>query len=380
MSNKKRIALYYHAFLGGGAEAVGLWMLDALQHDYDVTLFTVAEVDLERLNQLYGTNLSPKRIQVRAIFPKFMSGLVNFLIANNDLLHLMALHGVLRSLKQEAGQYDLCMSAYNGVDFGRVGIQYMHWVKVVEGGLKKYPWCLKISDFSIDRMKQNIAIANSKFTAQKIEETYGISAEVIYPPVLLEVDDIPWSEKENAFVCSGRIVDPKQPHKAIQIVKAVRERGFDVKLYLTGGGGGVYATRYQRFVKQMVRRNSEWVTLYENLSYDEYVEVLRRCRYGIHIKLEPFGISIAEMLKAGAIPFVKNRGGQYEIIGEEHPELFFSDPKTDAIEKIVRVLSDESLQLRLRDSLDRRKNLFSKERFSSEIQQRVRQYFEDKHN
>ena len=29
-SKRKKIAVYYHAFMGGGAEAVGLWMLEAL--------------------------------------------------------------------------------------------------------------------------------------------------------------------------------------------------------------------------------------------------------------------------------------------------------------------------------------------------------------
>lgn len=36
----KRLAIYYPCFMGGGAEAVGLWILEALKNDYDLTLYT----------------------------------------------------------------------------------------------------------------------------------------------------------------------------------------------------------------------------------------------------------------------------------------------------------------------------------------------------
>ena len=42
-----KIAVYYPAFLGGGAETVALWMLEALKEKYELTLFTVSDVDFE---------------------------------------------------------------------------------------------------------------------------------------------------------------------------------------------------------------------------------------------------------------------------------------------------------------------------------------------
>ncbi len=188
-------------------------------------------------------------------------------------------------------------------------------------------------------MKNNISLANSEFVAQKFKNIYGVEPQVVYPPVIAELPDISWEEKENAFICSGRLTEPKQPHKVISILSKVRKKGFDIKLYFTGGGGGIYAWKYQRFFKKIIQENSEWVTLYENLPYKDYLQVLSRCRYGFHYKPEPFGISIAEMVKAGAVPFVRNKGGQVEIVGAENKDLLFKNPE-EAVEKVVALLSN----------------------------------------
>lgn len=370
MSQKKTIALWYPAFMGGGAESVALWMLEALKEDYDVTLFTITQVDLNRLNSMYGTQLSGESIKVKSLSPQFATPLVHSAIANNGDLRMLGFHWLIRYLKSQQSHYDLAMSAYNAIDLGCQGIQYVHWVNVVEGN----EFYQKISEFSRESLKQNISIANSHFVAQRAKQEYGIESTVVYPPVVLESLDMSWEQKENAFICSGRLTKAKQPHKVIQILKRVRQKGFDVKLHLTGGGGGAYALKYRRFLQKMVDENADWVTLHENLKYKDYINVLYRCRYGIHYKLEPFGISIAEMLKAGLIPFVRSKGGQVEIVGEENQALFF-DSLDEAEEKIINVLKEPQKQQQLLNVLDERKSLFSTEQFMSGVKAVVEGYF-----
>ncbi|MBE9116436.1 glycosyltransferase [Lusitaniella coriacea LEGE 07157] len=371
MSQKKTIALWYPAFMGGGAESVALWMLEALKEDYDVTLFTITQVDLNRLNSMYGTQLSEESVKVRSLSSQFARPLVHNAIANNKNFRMLGLHILIRYLKSQQQHYDLAISAYNATDLGDRGIQYVHWVNVVEGNA----FYQKISGFSRESLKRNISIANSHFVAQRAKREYGIESTIVYPPVVLESPNMSWEEKENAFICSGRLTKAKEPHRVIQILKRVRQKGFDVKLYLTGGGGGTYAWKYRRFLQKMVDENADWVTPYENLKYQDYINVLCRCRYGIHYKKEPFGISIAEMLKAGSIPFVRSKGGQVEIIGEENQALFF-DSVEEAEEKIISVLKDTQKQQQLLSVLDERKSLFSTERFMSGVQAVVGDYFE----
>lgn len=57
----------------------------------------------------------------------------------------------------------------------------------------------------------------------------------------------------------------------------------------------------------MVNENSEWIKLYENLFYKDYVNILVKCRYGIYYKLELFGILIVEMMKVGVIFIVRSK-------------------------------------------------------------------------
>ena len=359
---EKKIAVYYPAFLGGGAEAVGLWMLEALKHHYDLTLFTVADVNFERLNALYGTNLSHESVRVDAFVSRSLSPFINGLIANSKFFRMLFFHLLIRHLKSKNHQYDLLISAYNALDFGKKGLQYIHWIKVLE----RDRFFNRISDFSIDRMRNNFSVSNSKTVADFVQKEYHCDSTVLYPPVVLDVAEQSWAQKEDAFICSGRITEAKQPHKVISILKRVREQGFDIKLYLTGGGGGAYAWKYRNFVKKLVRENADWVTLYENLKYADYVKVVERCKYGIHFKQEPFGISIAEMVKAGVLPFVKSQGGQIEIVGDRNYELLF-DNEHDAVEKIVAVLSNPTSQTKLQMSLDEQRTLFSTDRFMTEM-------------
>ena len=347
-----------------------LWMLEALKQNYDLTLFSLTGVQLKKLNTMYGTTLTQDSIEMSALWPQWFERMINFLVANNRDLRKIFIHLLLRFLKQKGGNYDLLISAYNAADLGQPGLQYIHWVKVLEGGKQQYN---RISQFSLERLKQNVSIVNSKAVAEATQSTYGLAAKVIYPPVVIDNLSIPWDQKENAFICSGRLIEAKSPHSVIRILEQVRAKGFDIKLYLTGGGGGIYAWRYRRFLNHLIKANASWITLFENLSYTAYTQLLSQCKYGIHYKQEPFGISIAEMLKSGAIPFVRSTGGQVEIVGQQDDILF--ENETEAVSKIIKILADSSRQEQIISSLTQRKSLFSTEKFMAEITAVVDGYF-----
>jgi glycosyltransferase involved in cell wall biosynthesis len=365
-----KIAVFYPAFLGGGAEAVGLWILEALKQNYELTLFTTSGVDFDSLNALYGTNLSADQVNVKSLFSRKVRYAINALIANFYPVRMILFHLLIRYLKANRDDYDLLMSAYNAVDFGKQGLQYIHWIKVLEA----HSIYNRISNFSVEQMCKNLSVTNSYAVAELIRNTYDLDVSVVYPPVPVDITEIPWHDKENTFICSGRLTKEKEPHRIISILKRVRDRGFDIKLYLTGGGGGIYPVAYTRFIKRLVQENLAWITLYENLKYEDYIKVVSRCKYGIHFKAEPFGISIAEMVRSGAIPFVRRQGGQIEIVGKQNQALFF-DSEDEAVEQIVQVLRHTDQQGKIRELLAQQKNLFSTHRFIADINQVVESYF-----
>ncbi|MEM9002334.1 MAG: glycosyltransferase family 4 protein [Cyanobacteria bacterium P01_F01_bin.86] len=376
-TTKKRVAVWQPYFLGGGAEAVALWILEALYSDYEVTLYTLSSIDLSWLDAMYSTQLADKPITVKTQLPKWLNQPADFLISNNKMLRMSLIYWTIRYFKSVASQYDVVFSAFNSLDMGQSGIQYLHWIHVIENDREDAkPWfkiLMKWVDFSYESLRSNLSIANSQYTANRVEETYGIKADVVFPPVITQIEALPWQEKENAFLCSGRIVPAKQTHRVIEILKMIRDKGFDIKLHITGGGGGSYGQDYLRQVEALAQEYSDWVYLHQNLPYVDYLKILARCRFGIHYKPEPFGISIAEMLKAGMIPFVRSKGGQMEIVGADHGDILF-DNDTDAVEKIVKVLSDQSLQDNLLRSLEERQEIFSTGRFVDEIRAVVKKY------
>lgn len=362
-ASKKTIAMFYPLFAGGGAETVALWMMEALKHDYDITLFSITSVDLSRLDRLYGTKLAQSKIIVRSFFPAWLERIAELLFVNVDFFRNFFLHLFLRWFKKNTHDFDVLMSGYNAVDFGRPGIQYIHWKDVFN-----QPSFFWLSEFSNDRLNTNLSLSNSGYTAVVNEKEFGIQSRVVYPPVTVEVEPVPWAERENAVICSGRLTSAKQPHMAIRVVEKLRSQGFDLKLYLTGGGGGTYQWKYRRFLQKMVEERSDWVTVFENLNYRDYMNLMARCRYGLHLKPEPFGISIAEMMKLGLIPFVRTQGGQSEIVGDRYPEARF-ERTGHAADCMATILGNPELHEEVRQYFWNRRHLFSTADFMAAIQQ-----------
>lgn len=368
--SQKSIAVWQPYFRGGGAEAVALWILEALHNDYAVTLHTLSPVDFNWLNAMYGTHLSSEKIDIKTYIPSVLDKPAYYLMSVNEIFRMAMIYLTIKGFKQQSDNYDVVFSAFNALDMGRPGIQYLHWINVVEKPYKKAPrWYKSLMywvGFSHHRLKQNTSIANSQFTASQVKKVYGIDSKIIFPPVITDIDSKPWHEKENAFLCSGRLVRAKSPHRVIHILQKVRERGFDIKLHITGGGGGVYEQKYQRELRSLIRQNSDWIYLHQNLPYDDYLKIVACCRYGLHVKPEPFGISVAEMLKADIIPFVRFKGGQVEIVGAENSELLF-DNDEEAVQKIVNVLGNDALRKALSEVLAQRKSLFTTQNFIEHI-------------
>jgi glycosyltransferase involved in cell wall biosynthesis len=353
---KMKIAVLYAAFMGGGAEAVCAWMLEALKDAYDVTLFTFVFKDLDELNRLYGTDLRDKDVRVIRPVPWPLVGSLKYLF--NNVYHFHALRQRLLSLyfRRHRGDFDLAISGYNEMDLSGSGIQYIHRPGVVTRKRAPLP----------ERIRSNITVTNSEFTARSIKDRYALTAQVLYPPVTSAFHYVPWEKKENGFVCVGRLVEAKAAHIVIGIIEAVRARGFDVHLHIIGSGGNV---RYIRYLKKLADERSSWVRLDVDIPEEELSRVLAEHKYGIHAKEESFGIVVAEMMRSGAIVFTRKEGGQLEIIGKN--DLLTFATKDESVEKITKVLSDEGSQNDLRASLSARKSLFSEKRFIEEFRQIV---------
>ncbi len=358
-SYRPRVIIGHPRIGFGGSESTVMWLIEALKRDCNVTVMTTGGWDLAKLNGFYGTDIREDEVAVR-IAP------VPLLLRN---LSVAALRGACyqRFAYQIAAEYDVRISAYNITDWGLPAVHFIadfSWHRRLREQLdppsqgliyknsilrKAYLGLANIyaNPSGRDVLREDPIIANSRWTADLIRRTCGVDCEaVVYHSTWAEFPFVAWEEKEQAFVMISRIVPEKRIEQAIAILEAVRERGHAIRLHLCGP---IQNDTYGKRIIRLCRKHSDWIIAEGQVSGERKAQLLARCRFGIQTRsAEPFGISVAEMVKAGAIVFAPNDGGQAEIL--QRPELLFADTD-DAVEKILAVLEDPSCQLTLRTLL-----------------------------
>jgi glycosyltransferase involved in cell wall biosynthesis len=353
-------------------------MIEALRRDYRVSLLTWKSPDLDAVNQFFGTTLRPSDVEVLVVSP-WLRRLARHTPTPAALLksgHLLCLGRKL------APGYDVLITADNEADLGRKGIQYvhfptldprrpvidLHWYHGSARLVDLYrKWALRITGFSIERMRRNVTLVNSDWTGSRIREIHGIEPRTVYPPAVGGFNPVPWEARENGFVCIGRLSPEKELEKIIEIVSRVRAHGNDAHLHIIGTPEDA---EYYRRLQRKAEANASWVRIESGLSREEVIRRIATHRYGLHgMQEEPFGMSVAEMARGGCIVFVPEGGGQVEVVGAED-QLRYRSP-SDAAQKIAAVMADSARGDTLRAHLAARASRFSAERFVSEIQDAV---------
>jgi glycosyltransferase involved in cell wall biosynthesis len=358
----------------GGAEAVALWTLEALQRDCELTLLSFGDPpDFARLDRCFGTSIASANVAwLRIPIPRF-----GFRI--RDPFDVLWRYVTMRFCRRVRERFDLFFSTFYEMDFGVPGVQYCHcpgYALTGAGqplGSRRARWrhlawrgyrhlAASVTGFRRERLLDNITLANSEWTARQLLAPAPGPVRTIYPPVRGCERPPPWRERENGFVCLGRLVPEKRFDAVIRILERVRRRGADVDLHLAVSAPD---PAYARQVEQLVRARAGWVRLHRDLPRVELMELIARLRYGIHARQdEHFGIAPAEIASSGAIVFVHDSGGQVEVASDRR--LRFAS-ESEATEKILAVLRDEVSQEELRGLLGERAAVFSSVRFVAEI-------------
>ena len=350
----KRLAILHPEFGWGGAEAVCVWTIEALKDDFDIHLITAEKgIEIEKINKFFGMNFKKDDFKIiTLIYP--IKG------------YILCSHLLQRWFKNNKNKYNLVISTKNEMDFGKKGVQYIHFPATVEAKKKKilkniyYKFCCLLSHYDKERMKKNLSLTNSYWTQEKIKEVYGIESKVIYPPIE-DFPQVSWEEKEDGFVCVGRINPQKNLEMIIEILKGIHKTFPQIHLHIIGD------MQNKKYFEKIlnITRNLNWIYFDTGLSRQELKTLISKHKYGIHaVSEEHFGMVIAEMIKAGCIPFVPNSGGQVKIVNNEN--LIYSN-KEEAIRKIEKVFNDSELQKLLLEGLNNQKEKFSNEYFVKEI-------------
>lgn len=372
----------------GGGQCVGAWALQALQHDWDITILCAQRPDFAALNRHFDTRLEAGNF-------RFLQ--LPWLIRHSHRLDpdphsFQRAAWLMRRARQLGNKFDVTMAVDNEMDFGRPGIQYVHYPYLARhrervdavrrlspvGRLRAFfkgqyrPWMVA-SGISFDRVLRNLTLVNSQWSAKLVQDIYGLQPPVLYPPVRWSAPPMAWEQRQNSFVSLGRIEHGKRQVEAINIIERVRQRGHDVSLEIIGD---ISDPEYAKLLRERALTAGSWVRLHHGISRSELEQRVGNCRYGLHTMLdEHFGIAVAEMVRAGCVVFVPGGGGQVEIIGHDAGLMFDSDDQ--AVERICSALASDDLQARLRHSLAARALDFTEEQFMRQLRSIVQQFAHD---
>lgn len=357
----------------GGGGLVAAWMLQALLSAYDVTLLAWDAPDCAALDRKFGTSLD--RAPIETISPSPSEKWLLNLIPDDS--HHQQANYLLHLAKRRAQAFAVVIGSGFESDFGRPGIQYVHYPYLALRGRnwtvpgdappaaraaallcgRLRPWML-ISGYSFERMRRNLTLANSLWSIGEMDDA-GLAGELLYAPAPGAFPDIPWERRRDAFVCTGRLVPCKRQNWITDTLALVRRDWPDLELHICGS---VQDAAYASRLEAAAQAHGRWVRVHRELSRNDLVALLSQSRYGIHAAIdEHFGIAPAEMARAGCIPFVHSSGGQVEIVDRD-PRLCFSTAE-DAVGKILAVLRDRPLQDELRTAVHRRSDRFTSEGF-----------------
>jgi glycosyltransferase involved in cell wall biosynthesis len=361
----------------GGGNGVAAWIVQALRGRCELTVLTATALDLDAVNRHFGTTLAAEDLTAVTVRRPLCWRLIDRLPLRLSLLKAMLL---TRQARKLAPAFDSVVGAAGETDLGVATVQYVHFpwsylprppqdlVRPFHVGwlIWLYNWgCVVLTGFSFARMRRNLTLVNSQFTARHFAARHGVESEVLHPPTIGTFPDVAWSDRADAFICIGRISPEKELAKVIAVLAAVRERGRPVTLTIVGVADD---PAYLDFIRGLAAAHAAWVRLCEDLPRAELCRLIAGHRYGIHgMQREHYGMAVAEMVRAGCIVFVPRQGGPAEIVGEE--DLLLYDDVPDAVEKILRVTRDAELQAALRRRLALRGRELSTEHFVARIRE-----------
>ena len=342
-------------------------MVHALGDLYDVTTLTVSDWSVGETNAFYGTSI-PDRV-TRIVVPtpwRWLSGLPE------EQLSRLRMCSVLRYARTLAGQFDLLITADNYAAFAKPGLQYVHFPALLQPTPARLKPVVDVYFRLCDRVlgalwtdaAKNITLANSQWTAAGLERLGEVSKPIVlYPPVVDPGAGLPWDQRDDVFLCIGRFHGSKRIETAISIVQKIRATVLpQARLIIVGSP---VDTEYTTRIHGVAARAGNWIEFREDLSRADLSALMGRTRYGIQaMEAEHFGMSTAEMARAGCLVLAHRSGGSPEVLNNEDSLLWTNED--DAVERFAR-LDVEGLRARLRDYA----RAISTERFVDEFRRIV---------
>lgn len=202
-------------------------------------------------------------------------------------------------------------------------------------------------------------IANSKYVAKRISKFYSRNAQVIYPPVDLQMFQEE-SSKDGYYLTASRFV----PYKRIDLIVEAFSKMRDKKLVVIGDG-----PEWEK-VKGKAAKNIELLGFQSNEVLKQHMQ---KAKGFVFAAVEDFGIIPLEAMACGTPIIAFGKGGVLETVVDGKTGIFYPEQSVPSMIEAIQIF--ESVEF---DSKKCRKRAeeFSPESFDRQFHQFIREKME----
>lgn len=221
-------------------------------------------------------------------------------------------------------------------------------------------------------------ICNSNFTKKVIDNEYGVTSDVLYPPVATDL--FKPKRKVNQICYVARFSNLTQNKGHDVLIKAFKSLVKDPKFsdwrLVLAGGVEIGSDKYLKYLKSKVGgSNIEFV---ESPSFDALKDIVGISKIfwsgaGFNEdevknpeRVEHFGITLVEAMSAGCVPIVYNAGGPKEIIDGGKNGYLWNNQK-ELVSFTKKVIRTKGLYLEISKKAVNSSKKYGYEEFKREV-------------
>lgn len=331
----KRVAIVHHSWPGfGGGERFVVSVIAALNSvGIEPDVYTLRRVEPRLLTRTFGKNLRFKFVPMK------------FLIPYHGYRFVLYRKMVESALSMPRG-YDVVFSSAAGeyipIRLGRtldnhtlyVFNPYHDWPLREYGVRWAYTKFYRSLVSGAIRSMKGRVLTNSRFTADRIAEVWGVNAKVVYSPVDVDSFAPPSGGPRRGIINVGRFSPEKRQHHAIYVASKVK---VDTQLTLVGSSVTPDTVIWLNKMKSFAHSTSARVRFFTNLSFDQLREELWKTKVLLHtFPDEDLGLAPLEGIAAGCVPVVPDAGGNVETVPIRELRFRSLDDAVTKVEEALR--------------------------------------------
>jgi len=354
------IGIYDHALhvIGGGQKYMAT-LASTLQDNFDITFLANQEVDLRRLGDWYGLDLSRSRFRLVPL--PFYRGKrwIDSALVTADM------ENPFDAVARASADYDVFVNANM--------LEKVRPLAPLSVFVCHFPDVLPRAHFAAH--EYTVLVASSRYASGWVRRRWGLEPSVLlYPPADAAGPQV---AKERIILSVARF-EPGGSKKQLEMIEAFRclraaipERIAGWRLVLAGGS--LRNNAYLDLVRNTAARDRDSIEVRANIPFEELRSWYARASIFWHAcglgerdphLVEHFGMTTVEAMQNRCAPVVIDGGGQREIV--EHGVSGFRFQTLDELcVWTARLIEDDSLRTSIQERARKRSERFGRPEFEA---------------